>query len=208
MKPMRPLPPNIQETLPNLPVQPGVYLMKNADGTILYVGKAKRLKHRVRSYFANSRLLSTRIATMVTQIAEIEYIVTDSEIEALILESTLIKKHQPHYNVLLKDDKNFPYLKLTVAEEFPRIFTVRKIKRDGALYFGPYLHSGALQQTLMQNPDAGPVIPGSGGVRKLDEFNETQRTIRLNKFEKEAAIFKFLYVNLTKVFSLTLNIKP
>ena len=85
---------------------------------------------------------------MVAQIAEIEYIVTDSEIEALILEATLIKKHQPHYNVLLKDDKNFPYLKLTVNEEFPRILTVRKIKRDGALYFGPYLRSGALQKTL------------------------------------------------------------
>ena len=139
---------NIQETLQNLPLLPGVYLMKNAEGTILYVGKARRLRHRVRSYFTKSALPSVRIATMVIQIAEIEYIVTDSEIEALILEATLIKKHKPQYNVVLKDDKNFPYIKLTINEEFPRIATVRKIKRDGALYFGPYVNVGALHKTL------------------------------------------------------------
>jgi excinuclease ABC subunit C len=143
-----PLLPNIEETLQKLPVQPGVYLMKGADGTILYVGKAKRLKHRVRSYFSSSRLPSVRIATMVLQVAEIEYIATDSELEALILEATLIKKHKPQYNVVLKDDKNFPYIKLTIQEEFPRILTVRKIKRDGAMYFGPYVNVGALQKTL------------------------------------------------------------
>ncbi len=147
MKNMSPVPPKIQETLQNLPLQPGVYLMKNAEARILYVGKAKRLRNRVRSYFS-AGLPSLRIATMVTQIAEIEYIVTDSEIEALILEATLIKKHKPHYNLALKDDKNFPYIKLTVNEEFPRIVTVRKIKRDGALYFGPYVHVGALRKTM------------------------------------------------------------
>ncbi len=144
---MTPVPANVQDTLQTLPLQPGVYLMKNDEGRILYVGKAKRLRNRVRSYFS-SELPSLRIATMVAQIAEIDYIVTDSEIEALILEATLIKKHKPHYNVVLKDDKNFPYIKLTVNEEFPRIRTVRKIKRDGALYFGPYVHSGALHKTL------------------------------------------------------------
>jgi excinuclease ABC subunit C len=142
------IPPNIQETLEHLPTQPGVYLMKNATGDILYVGKAKRLKHRVRSYFSNAGLPSVRIATMVSQVGSIESIVTDSELEALILEATLIKKHQPHYNIALKDDKNFPYIKLTVQEEFPRILTVRKIKRDGALYFGPYVNAGALHTTL------------------------------------------------------------
>ncbi len=139
---------NIQETLHNLPLLPGVYLMKNAEKAILYVGKAKRLRHRVRSYFTKSALPSVRIASMVMQVAEIEYIVTDSEIEALILEATLIKKHKPQYNVVLKDDKNFPYIKLTINEEFPRIITVRKIKQDGALYFGPYVHAGALHTTL------------------------------------------------------------
>ena len=142
-----PLLPNIEETLQKLPAQPGVYLMKGADGTILYVGKAKRLKNRVRSYFSAS-LPSARIATMVAQIAEIEYIATDSELEALILEATLIKKHKLHYNVVLKDDKSFPYLKLTIQEEFPRILSVRKIRRDGAMYFGPYVNVGALQKTL------------------------------------------------------------
>ena len=139
---------NIQETLARLPLQPGVYLMRDAQTAILYVGKAKRLRHRVRSYFARSGLPSARIASMVTQIAEIEYIVTDSELEALILEATLIKKHRPPYNVVLKDDKNFPYLKLTLDEAFPRLLTVRKIKKDGALYFGPYVSAGALQKTL------------------------------------------------------------
>jgi len=148
MKHVAPVPPNIQETLKNLPLQPGVYLMKGAEGHILYIGKAKRLKHRVRSYFAKAGLPSVRIATMVTQIAKIDYIVTDSELEALILEATLIKKHKPPYNVVLKDDKNFPYVKLTLNEEFPRLITVRKIVRDGGLYFGPYVSSGALQQTL------------------------------------------------------------
>ena len=148
MKRMTPLEQNIRETLQSLPLLPGVYLMKNTEGKILYVGKAKRLKNRVRSYFVPSGPPSLRIATMVTQIAEIDYIVTDSEIEALILEATLIKKHKPHYNVVLKDDKNFPYIKLTINEEFPRIVTVRKIKRDGALYFGPYVNVGALNKTL------------------------------------------------------------
>jgi len=122
--------------------------MKDSAGGILYIGKAKVLKHRVRSYFSRSGLPSVRIATMVTQIAGIEYIVTDSELEALILEATLVKKHQPPYNVLLKDDKHFPYLKLTINEDFPRILTVRAIQRDGALYFGPYVKTGALNRTL------------------------------------------------------------
>ncbi len=139
---------HLEEILTHLPLLPGVYLMKNTQGAILYVGKAKRLKNRVRSYFRSSGLPSARIASMVTQIADIEHIVTDSELEALILESTLIKKHLPPYNVLLKDDKNFPYIKLTIQDEFPRITTTRKIQRDGALYFGPYVNVGALNTTL------------------------------------------------------------
>ena len=138
--------------------------MKGVDGNILYVGKAKRLNHRVRSYFSKSGLLTAKTIAMVSQIADIEYIVTDSEIEALILEATLIKKHKPHYNVMLKDDKNFPYLKLTINEEFPRIVTVRKIKRDGAMYFGPYVNSGALQKTLKLVKRFFPLRLCSGSV--------------------------------------------
>ena len=156
--------PNLQETLKNLPLQPGVYQMKGTEGQILYVGKAKRLRHRVRSYFTTSALPSVRIATMVLQIAKIDYIVTDSELEALILEATLIKKHKPPYNVALKDDKNFPYVKLTMNEEFPRIITVRKIKRDGALYFGPYVSGGALQQTLKLAKRFFPLRLCSGNI--------------------------------------------
>ena len=143
-----PIPDHVREILAHLPAQPGVYFMKDAQAAILYVGKAKRLKQRVRSYFRAYGLPSLRIAAMVAQIADIEYIVTDSELEALILEATLIKKHLPPYNVVLKDDKNFPYITLTIQEEFPRIFTVRKFRQDGALYFGPFVHGSALQKTL------------------------------------------------------------
>jgi len=125
-----------------------VYLMKDDQGRILYVGKARSLKNRVRSYFQESRYTSPKVDTMVSQIADFEYIVTDSELEALILEGTLIKKHKPKFNVILKDDKNFPYLKLTLHEEFPRVIAVRKIKKDGALYFGPYIPSNAMWTTL------------------------------------------------------------
>ena len=145
---LAPLFQGVDEVLRNLPLQPGVYLMKDTHGSILYVGKAKRLRHRVRTYFTLSGIPSHRIATMVSQIADLEYIVTDSELEALILEATLIKKHRPPYNVMLKDDKNFPYLKLTVNEDFPRIVKVRKVKRDKALYFGPYVNVGAMNKTL------------------------------------------------------------
>lgn len=148
MAQLAPLFQNVDEVLRNLPLQPGVYLMKNASGGILYVGKAKRLRHRVRSYFTLSGIPSHRILSMVSQIADLEYIVTDSELEALILEATLIKKHRPPYNVMLKDDKSFPYIKLTLNETFPRVITVRKVTRDGALYFGPYVKSGAMQHTL------------------------------------------------------------
>lgn len=164
MAQLAPLFPNVDEVLRNLPLQPGVYLMKDAQGGILYVGKAKRLRLRVRSYFTLSGIPSHRILTMVSQIADLEYIVTDSEIEALILESTLIKKHKPPYNVMLKDDKNFPYIKLTLHEEFPRVTTVRKVTRDGALYFGPYVKAGAMQKTLKLIKRLFPLRLCSGNV--------------------------------------------
>jgi excinuclease ABC subunit C len=138
----------LQEKLDNLPASPGVYLFKNSQGKLIYVGKARSLRNRVRSYFQGSRQLDLKTEHLVSEVADLEYILTDSEVEALILESTLVKKNQPRYNVNLKDDKSFPYLKLTVNEPYPRIFITRRIKRDGALYFGPFLPASYARQTL------------------------------------------------------------
>jgi excinuclease ABC subunit C len=138
----------LQQKLENLPNSPGVYLYKDASGKIIYIGKALSLRQRVRSYFQESRPLDPKTDRVVIEAADLEYILTDSEVEALILESTLVKKHQPRYNINLKDDKSFPYLKLTVNEPFPRIFITRRIKRDGALYFGPFLPASYARQTI------------------------------------------------------------
>lgn len=138
----------IEEKLKLLPAQPGVYLMKNAAGEIIYVGKAVSLRNRVRQYFQSSRSHSPKVRAMVSNIADFEYIVTDSEVEALILESNLIKRYTPWYNVRLKDDKHYPYLKVTLNEPFPRIVVVRKMKQDGCRYFGPYTDSHAMRDTL------------------------------------------------------------
>ncbi|WP_125154015.1 excinuclease ABC subunit UvrC [Clostridium rectalis] len=131
-----------------LPDKPGVYIMKNSLGEIIYVGKAKILKNRVRQYFQNSRNHSDKVRAMVLNIAEFEYIVTDSEIEALILECNLIKKYRPRYNILLKDDKGYPFIKITVNEEFPRVFITRNVIKDGSKYFGPYTNAGAVHETI------------------------------------------------------------
>ena len=129
----------VLEKIDHLPAEPGVYLYKDSQGKIIYIGKARSLRSRVRSYFQESRPLDPKTQRLVAEAADLEYIVTDSEVEALILESTLVKKHQPRYNIHLKDDKSFPYLKLTVNEPYPRIFITRRIRKDGALYFGPFL---------------------------------------------------------------------
>jgi excinuclease ABC subunit C len=131
-----------------LPDKPGVYLMKNSLGEIIYVGKAKILKNRVRQYFQSSKNHSEKVKAMVKNIAEFEYIVTDSEMEALILECNLIKKYKPRYNILLKDDKHYPFIKITVTEDFPRIFITRMIAKDGAKYFGPYTNVSAVYETI------------------------------------------------------------
>ena len=140
--------PTLKEKIENLPGSPGVYLYRDSSGKIVYVGKAKSLRNRVRSYFQEGRPLDPKTDRLVSEVADIECIVTDSEVEALILESTLVKKNQPRYNVNLKDDKSFPYLKLTVNEPYPRIFITRRIKRDGALYFGPFLPASYARQTI------------------------------------------------------------
>ncbi|AJA48842.1 UvrABC system protein C [Clostridium pasteurianum DSM 525 = ATCC 6013] len=131
-----------------LPDKPGVYLMKNSLGEVIYVGKAKILKNRVRQYFQSSKNHSEKVKAMVKNIAEFEYIVTDSEIEALILECNLIKKYKPRYNILLKDDKHYPFIKITTNEDFPRIFVTRIIAKDGAKYFGPYVDVSAVYETM------------------------------------------------------------
>ncbi len=131
-----------------LPDKPGVYLMKNSLGEVIYVGKAKILKNRVRQYFQSSKNHSEKVKAMVKNIAEFEYIVTDSEMEALILECNLIKKYRPRYNILLKDDKHYPFIKVTTNEDFPRVFMTRIHAKDGAKYFGPYTDVSAVYETL------------------------------------------------------------
>lgn len=134
--------------LKNLPEKPGVYIMKNYLGEIIYVGKAKILKNRVRSYFQNSKNHSEKVRVMVKNISEFEYIVTDSEMEALILEGNLIKKYSPRYNIALKDDKFYPFIKITTNDDFPRVFVTRKYAKDGARYFGPYTNATAVYETI------------------------------------------------------------
>lgn len=132
----------------NLQDKPGVYLMKNSLGEVIYVGKAKVLKNRVKSYFQKSKNHSEKVKVMVKNIAEFEYIVTDSEMEALILECNLIKKYSPKYNILLKDDKFYPFIKITVNDDYPRVFVTRRFAKDGGKYFGPYTNGSAVYETL------------------------------------------------------------
>ncbi len=139
---------DFQYQIKMLPEAPGVYLMKNSLGEVIYVGKAKILKNRVKQYFQSSKNHAEKVKAMVKNIAEFEYIVTDSEIEALILECNLIKKYRPRYNILLMDDKHYPFIKITLNEEFPRVFVVRNIVKDGAKYFGPYPDVSAVYETI------------------------------------------------------------
>lgn len=139
---------DIAEELKNLPENPGVYLMHDKTGKIIYVGKAKVLKNRVRQYFQNSKNHPPKVRAMVSNISWFEYIITDTEMEALVLECNLIKKHKPRYNILLKDDKTYPYIKVTMNEEYPRVFMSRKLENDGAKYFGPYVGMGTVNNTL------------------------------------------------------------
>lgn len=138
----------IDEELKKLPAKPGVYIMHDAHDTIIYVGKAVVLKNRVRQYFQKGYKRSPKIEHMVSQIERFEYIVTDSELEALVLESNLIKEHRPKYNTMLKDDKAYPYIRVTVQEDFPRVMVARSRKKDGARYFGPYTNATAVRDII------------------------------------------------------------
>lgn len=138
----------MREKLDKLPESPGVYIYRDEQGEIIYVGKAVSLKHRVRSYFGASAARDPKVKALMSRARDLEYITTDNEVEALILESNLIKEHRPRYNVFLKDDKSYPYLKLTLHEEYPRVLMTRRLVKDGSRYFGPYTRVGAVQETL------------------------------------------------------------
>lgn len=139
---------HIEEELKKLPAQPGVYIMHDEKDEIIYVGKAISLKNRVRQYFQSSRNKTAKIEKMVSHIARFEYIITDSELEALVLECNLIKEHRPRYNTMLKDDKTYPYIKVTASEEYPRILFSRQMKKDKNKYFGPFTSAGAVKDTI------------------------------------------------------------
>lgn len=138
----------MREKVDKLPESPGVYIYRDEKGDIIYVGKAVSLKHRVRSYFGAAAARDPKVKALMSRARDLEYITTDSEVEALILESNLIKEHRPRYNVFLKDDKSYPYLKVTLNEEFPRVFITRRLVKDGSRYFGPYTRVGAVHETL------------------------------------------------------------
>ena len=139
---------HLHDKLARVPDQPGVYIFHDEKGRVIYVGKSRSLRSRVRSYFQASRGLNTRTLTMVQKIADLEWIIVDNEVEALILESNLIKEHHPEYNVKLRDDKHYPFIRVNLAEEFPRVSIARARKKDGARYFGPYTRSGAIAETM------------------------------------------------------------
>ncbi len=140
--------PGFAERLLALPGTPGVYIMRNRAKEIIYVGKAISLKNRVRTYFGSLKGQAPKVWRMVEQVFDFEYILTDTELEALILESQLIKKHKPRYNIRLKDDKTCPYIKVTLQEEWPRVVSTRKILNDGAAYYGPFIGMGTIYETI------------------------------------------------------------
>jgi len=138
----------LQEKVAQVPDRPGVYLYKDAKAQIIYIGKAASLRSRVRSYFQDSRTRDPKTDALLVQIRDLEYIVTTNELEAMILESTLVKKHRPRYNIILRDDKHYPFLKLTTNEDFPRLVVARRVQPDGAAYFGPFYPATAMRETL------------------------------------------------------------
>lgn len=162
-------PENIERILASLPMKPGCYLMKDESGKIIYVGKAKKLRHRVRSYFTPNANLEPKKLLMRTLITDIDVIVTDSEVQALILEETLIKQHKPRFNVMMKDDKRYPYIRVTWQDPFPKVETTRRILKDGSRYFGPYAAMWAVQNTLRVLRKAFPYLTCDRVITGRDE---------------------------------------
>ena len=185
----------IAARLAALPEKPGVYLMRDANNRVIYVGKAIVLRNRVRSYFHQSAGHTPKTERLVAEIADLEWIVTESELEALILEAELIKRYRPRYNVRLKDDKRYPYIKVSMQEDFPHIYIVRKMEQDGARYFGPFTSSQAVYQSLEllrrlfpyrtcnrvitgQDPAPLPVLPHQALPRPLHRGHRSRRVSR------------------------------
>jgi len=165
--------PDLENKLTQLPTKPGVYMFKDSSNRIIYVGKAKNLRNRVRSYFQEGRLVDAKTRAMVSHIYDLEYIIVDTEDEAFILEDTLIKRHKPKYNIMLRDDKTYPYIRIT-NEEFPRIFSTRRVVRDGSIYFGPYSDVSTMKALLR-------FIRSMFFVRSC-QLNLTEESIAKNKF--------------------------
>jgi excinuclease ABC subunit C len=139
---------SLDDKLSRVPDRPGVYIYRDAKAQVIYVGKAASLRSRVRSYFQDARPHDAKTDAMVRQIADLEYIVTDNELEALMLEANLVRKHRPRYNIILRDDKHYPFLKLTTSEEFPRLLVARRVQNDGDTYYGPFYPATAMRETL------------------------------------------------------------
>jgi excinuclease ABC subunit C len=206
---------DLHEKVSHLPSKPGVYIMKGSRGSILYIGKAKTLSDRIRSYFQPGAQHTPRIQHLVSQVKDFECLVTATELEALILENNLIKKHRPKYNVVLRDDKNYPYLRLPLQDDFPRLEIVRRVKSDGALYFGPYVPTHALRDTLrllrrlFPLPNCNIVIDGTAdraciefeikrclapctGHQSREDYREMMRQVRLFLEGKDNELLKIL----------------
>lgn len=206
---------DLQEKLSHLPTCPGVYLLKGTGEGLLYIGKANVLSDRVRSYFQKGATLTPRIRHMVEQVRDLECMVTGSELEALILENNLIKKHRPRYNVVLRDDKNYPYLRLPIKDDYPRLEIVRRVQADGAVYFGPYVPTNALRETLkvlrklFPLPNCHIVIDGTAerpciefeikrclapctGHQSREQYQEMIRQLRLFLEGKDTELLKTL----------------
>ncbi len=189
----------IKEKLDKLPNKPGVYMMKDATGNIIYVGKAKVLRNRVRQYFQSSRNHSAKTLALVSKICDLDYIICDSEMEALVLESNLIKEYKPRYNILLKDDKHYPYIKITLNEEYPRMLYVRKIQNDGAKYFGPYPSGYSIKETLdlLKNifmiPHCSKQFPRDIGKARPCLYHSMGRCLAVCTGEIDAFEYKKLY---------------
>jgi excinuclease ABC subunit C len=162
-------PEHVKTILDNLPLKPGVYLMKNENGKVIYVGKAKKLRNRVRSYFTSNADGTSKTLQMRVKVQNIEYIITESEVEALILEETLIKAHKPRYNILMKDDKRYPYIRVGWADDYPKVETTRQIEKDGARYFGPYAAMWAVQNTLRVLRKAFPYLSCDRAIDGKDD---------------------------------------
>lgn len=162
----------LKDLIKNLPDKPGVYLMKDINENVIYVGKAISLKNRVRQYFRSSFIADAKVRAMVSHVEEFEYIVTDTEMEALILENNLIKEYKPQYNILLRDDKTYPYLKVTLGEYFPRVLKVRRVEKDGAKYFGPYTNVYVVNETLDAIKEIFPIRTCKRDIKRSIEKKE------------------------------------